>query len=78
MFAEVGDCNFYYDVSGEGPPLVLVHGTGADSQSFDDVVPILNQQFKVYMYDMRGHGKTVRKSDVPLSDDIWADDSGCP
>ena len=36
MFAEVGDCNFYYDVIGEGPPLVLVHGTGADSQSFED------------------------------------------
>ena len=74
MFAEVGDCNFYYDVIGEGPPLVLVHGTGADSQSFEDVAPILSQHFKVYMYDMRGHGKTVRKSDVPLSDDIWADD----
>ena len=74
MFTEVGDCNFYYEVSGEGPPLVLVHGTGGDCRGFDDVVPILNQQFKVYIYDMRGHGKTVRMSDAPLSDDIWADD----
>ena len=74
MFAEVGGCNFYYEITGEGPSLVLVHGTGADCQSFEDVVPILSQQFKVYTYDMRGHGKTVRLSDDPLSDDIWADD----
>ena len=74
MFAEVGDCKFYYEITGEGPPLVLVHGTGADSQSFEDVVPILSQQFKVYVYDMRGHGQTARLSDAPLSDDIWADD----
>jgi pimeloyl-ACP methyl ester carboxylesterase len=74
MFAEVGGCNFYYEIAGKGPPLVLVHGTGADCQSFADVVPILSRQFKVYSYDMRGHGKTVRLTDDPLSDDIWADD----
>ena len=74
MFAEIGGCRFYYEITGEGPPLVLVHGTGADCQSFEDVVPILSQQFRVYTYDMRGHGKTVRLSGDPLSDDVWADD----
>ena len=74
MFAEVGGCNFYYEIAGEGPPLVLVHGTGADCQSFEDVVPILSREFRVYTYDMRGHGRTVRISDDLLSDDVWADD----
>ena len=74
MFAEVGDCKFYYEIAGDGPPLVLVHGTGGDSKGFEDVVPILSQRYKVYTYDMRGHGQTVRLSDAPLSDDIWADD----
>jgi 3-oxoadipate enol-lactonase len=62
MFTQVGDCNVYYDVSGEGEPLILVHGTGADAKSFEDMIPLLNNEFKVYAYDMRGFGRTIRPS----------------
>ena len=74
MFTQVGDCNVYYEVSGEGEPLILVHGTGADAKSFEDMVPLLDKDFKVYAYDMRGFGRTIRPSEVPLSTDSWADD----
>ena len=74
MLTQVGDCNVYYEVSGQGDPLILVHGTGADAKSFEDMVPLLNKEFKVYAYDMRGFGNTVRPREVPLSDDLWADD----
>jgi len=74
MFTQVNGCNVHYEVSGKGKPLILVHGTGADAQSFEDMVPLLNKDFRVYAYDMRGFGKTVRPTDVPLCDTLWADD----
>ena len=74
MFIQVNDCNVHYEVSGEGKPLILVHGTGADAQSFEDMIPLLNKDFRVYAYDMRGFGETVRPTQVPLSDALWADD----
>ena len=74
MYTEVGDCKVHYEVSGEGQPLILVHGTGADAKSFEDMVPLLDKDFKVYTYDMRGFGRTIRPIEVPLSTDSWADD----
>ena len=74
MFTQVGECNVYYDVSGEGEPLILVHGTGADANSFEDMIPLLTKHFKVYAYDMRGFGRTIRPGEIPLSDDLWAND----
>lgn len=74
MFTQVNDCNVHYEVSGNGRPLILVHGTGADARCFEDMIPQLTKDFRVYAFDMRGFGETVRPTHVPLSDDLWADD----
>jgi pimeloyl-ACP methyl ester carboxylesterase len=74
MFAQIDDLNVNYEMSGEGSPLVLIHGGGADAQSFDEMIPILAKEFKVYAYDMRGFGKTVRPLEAPLSYDLWVSD----
>src|ERR671913_1412042 len=42
--------------SGEGPPLVLVHGTAADHSRWKPVLPALEQHFTVYAVDRRGRG----------------------
>ena len=42
--------------SGEGPPLVLVHGTSADHSRWKPVLPALEQHFTVYAVDRRGRG----------------------
>ena len=73
-FKQIGDLNVSYEVEGEGPPLLLLHGGGARAQSFEDMVPILAKQFKVYTYDQRGFGKTVRPPQPALSHDQWRDD----
>jgi pimeloyl-ACP methyl ester carboxylesterase len=44
------------EVSGEGPPLVLVHGAGSARWSFDAVRPHLEQSFTVIAIDRRGRG----------------------
>jgi pimeloyl-ACP methyl ester carboxylesterase len=41
---------------GMGPPVVLVHGTGADHNRFAGVVPALAERFTVYSLDRRGRG----------------------
>ena len=75
MFTQVNDCTYIYEVSGEGKPLILVHGTGGRRPELrEDMIPLLSKDFRVYAYDMRGFGETVRPTQVSLSDDLWADD----
>jgi pimeloyl-ACP methyl ester carboxylesterase len=42
--------------SGEGPPLVLVHGTAADHGRWRPVLPAFEERFTVYAIDRRGRG----------------------
>jgi pimeloyl-ACP methyl ester carboxylesterase len=44
------------DVSGEGPPLVMVHGAGSARWSFDLVRPYIEDRFTVWALDRRGRG----------------------
>jgi pimeloyl-ACP methyl ester carboxylesterase len=44
------------EVSGEGPPVVLVHGAGSARWSFDAVRPLLEPRFTVIAIDRRGRG----------------------
>ncbi len=43
-------------VSGEGPPLLMIHGTTADHTSWRFVLPALQEHFTVYAVDRRGRG----------------------
>ena len=45
-----------YRRSGEGPPLVLVHGTAADHSRWRPVLPALEERFTVHAIDRRGRG----------------------
>jgi pimeloyl-ACP methyl ester carboxylesterase len=42
--------------SGEGPPLMLVHGTAADHNRWAPVLPVFEQRFAVCAVDRRGRG----------------------
>src|SRR3712207_6140160 len=42
--------------SGEGPPLVLLHGTTADHSRWAPVLPAFEEHFTVYAVDRRGRG----------------------
>ena len=45
-----------YRRSGEGPPLILVHGTAANHGRWSPVLPALEERFTVYAMDRRGRG----------------------
>ena len=47
-----------YERGGDGPPLVLVHGTTADHSTWEHVLPELQQHFTIYAIDRRGRGES--------------------
>ena len=58
--ARVNGVELYYELSGAGDPLALVHGSWADHHSWDPVVGLLARSFRVLAYDRRGHGESER------------------
>ncbi len=63
-YARVGDIKLFYEVHGEGSPVVLIPGLGADTRLFFNVVPLLAVRHKVIVLDPRGGGQ----SDKPTGD----------
>jgi (E)-2-((N-methylformamido)methylene)succinate hydrolase len=48
----------HYNVEGHGPPVMLIHGVGANLSSWEDIVPALAEHFTVVRFDLRGHGRS--------------------
>ncbi|HEY8193116.1 MAG TPA: alpha/beta fold hydrolase [Gaiellaceae bacterium] len=48
----------WYDETGEGPPVVLLHEGVVDSRIWDPVVPLLAGRHRVIRYDQRGFGRS--------------------
>jgi len=61
--------NIYYNESGDGEPLLLLHGNTASSKMFDDVISLYEKHFKVIVIDFLGHGKSDRLESFPV--DLW-------
>ena len=58
--ATVNGVRMFYELTGDGPPLVLIHGSWGDGASWDPVLPALAQRFRVLTYDRRGHSRSQR------------------
>ena len=58
-FATVNGARLYYEVAGEGHPLVLVHGFSLDTRMWDAQFEMLAQHYRVIHYDLRGFGKSA-------------------
>lgn len=54
---KVNDINMYYEVHGEGEPIVLIHGI-FDSTAWSLQVPVLSAKYRVITFDNRGAGRT--------------------
>lgn len=58
-FAASDGTEFYYEVVGEGRPLVLLHAGIADSRMWDEQFATFAQHYRVVRYDLRGYGQTA-------------------
>lgn len=72
MRIKVNGIDMYYEKSGEGRPLILVHGNGADHNAFRDSIWQLRRHFTVYNVDSRDHGLSSRVDGLHYTD--MADD----
>src|SRR5688500_10268112 len=58
-YLNVGDAKLYYEVYGQGNPLLLLHGdTFGYIDEFEHYIPLLAEHFRVIAVGMRGHGKS--------------------
>jgi len=55
--------DLYYEVHGEGPPLLLTHGFSASAQMWTGQIDALAPHFQLITWDMRGHGQSDYPSD---------------
>lgn len=62
-FVEAGGLRWHVQVAGTGPAALLLHGTGASTHSFRDLLPILARHLTVVAPDLPGHGFTARPAD---------------
>lgn len=58
-----GGARLAYDRTGDGEPLVLLHGQGLSRRSWDPVVPLLAAERDVIVVDLPGHGESPRQPD---------------
>jgi len=57
-FYDAGDAAIYYEINGEGPPLILLHGYALNGLMWEFQVPVLSEHFTVIAVDLRGFGKS--------------------
>jgi len=63
----VGETEIAWDTFGDGPPVVLIHGTPSWSYLWRDVVPVLSERCTVYALDLPGYGDSAASPDADLS-----------
>lgn len=72
-FAEVNGTRLYYEVAGEGHPLVLSHSFIAHKSLWDDQFAAFAQHYKVIRYDLRGFGASnVAQEPYSQREDLYA------
>ena len=55
-FVQAGGMRWHVQVAGEGPVLLMLHGTAAATHSWRDLVPLLKEHFTIVAPDLPGHG----------------------
>jgi pimeloyl-ACP methyl ester carboxylesterase len=72
-FAPVNGLQLYYEIHGQGEPLILLHGGVTASDAFGPNLPELAKARRVIALHLQGHGHT-KDTDRPLRFEFMADD----
>jgi len=68
--AKVNNIELYYEVHGQGYPVVFLHGFTGATYSWEHQAPVLSREYQLIIYDARGHGQS---ESPPSPDDYSAD-----
>jgi len=73
-YIQANGIKYYYEISGKGEPLLLLHGGLGSTDMFKPIMPAFTEHRQVIAIDLQGHGRTElgnRKISLPdLGDDI--------
>lgn len=67
---KVNNIELYYEVHGQGYPVVFLHGFSSTHKLWQSQVPLLSREYRFVIYDARGHGQ----SESPPSVDQYSAD----
>lgn len=70
---EVNGMSMYYEVSGAGEPLIVLHGAYMNIPMMGEIIPKLAATHEVYALELQGHGRTT-DIDRPITYPNLADD----
>jgi alpha-beta hydrolase superfamily lysophospholipase len=72
-YASVNGLKMYYEITGTGQPLILLHGGFGNTEMFMPAREALAKNYKVIAVDLQGHGRTA-DIDRPIVADSMAND----
>jgi 3-oxoadipate enol-lactonase len=70
VIAKIDGARLWYDVTGEGPGVALLHSTVCDSRMWDAEFAVLSARYRVLRFDLRGFGR----SELPPGPFSFVDD----
>lgn len=70
MFISVNSVSLYYEKSGTGSPLIMLHGNGGCHKVFNSAIDILKKYYTVYAIDFRNHGQSTKVKNYSYSDHV--------
>jgi 3-oxoadipate enol-lactonase len=70
----VNNTGIYYEVTGQGEPLLFLHGLASNGRSWKKQVPLFSQKYQVITLDIRGHGRSDKPIE-PYSIKLFATDA---
>lgn len=73
MYAVSHDAEIFYEIAGDGPPLVLLHPFPVNHEFWKPLVPALAGRYRLVLPDLRGHGQSTA-GDGPATMGKHADD----
>jgi len=71
---QLRDIRLYYEVAGQGDPVVFIHGLGSSARDWEYQVPFFAPRYRVVVFDVRGHGRSD-KPPGPYSVPLFAQDA---
>jgi len=74
QYIAVNGVNLYYEIYGEGEPLVMIHGNEGSFACFYHQVDEFSKYFKIILVDCRGRGNSTYQNGVELTFDLLVED----
>jgi pimeloyl-ACP methyl ester carboxylesterase len=71
---QLHDIRLYYEIAGQGDPVVFIHGLGSSARDWEYQVPFFAPRYRVVVFDVRGHGRSDKPTG-PYSVPLFAQDA---